>query len=105
MEISNKFPDGWKEFLAATARRGLPLICANPAFKRVNGEGCVLIAPGEVARFYEGLGGISHYHGKPVPRIFANALNITADRVLAIGDSLLHDIPRGNMSGSTVFSS
>lgn len=102
MEVGDGFPQDWRNILDAAAQKGLPLICANPDFERVNGRGQVLIAPGAVARFYEELGGISHYHGKPYPRIYQSAmdwLQLPAERILAIGDSLLHDVSGAQRNG------
>lgn len=102
MEVADRFPEGWHAILEAAARRGLPLICANPDFERVNGEGQILIAPGAIARHYEGLGGTSYYHGKPYPRIYRSAmdwLDMPAHRILAIGDSLLHDVAGARENG------
>ena len=80
--------------LAAGAERGLPMICANPDITRVSPEGLV-DAPGALARRYEVLGGAVYYHGKPHPPIYAaclEALGCPAGRVVAVGDSLEHDI-------------
>lgn len=88
-------PADWIEQLREGLRRSLPLICANPDVTRVKGAGEVVAAPGAVAEFYAGMGGQSHYHGKPWPRIYKTALkllDIPAHRVLAIGDSLAHDV-------------
>ena len=80
--------------LAAGAARALPMVCANPDITRVSPEGLV-DAPGALARRYEALGGQVYYHGKPHPPIYAaclEALGCPAGRVVAVGDSLEHDI-------------
>lgn len=102
MELGTEIPSAWKEILSSAAQRGLPLVCANPDIERVNGEGQVLVAPGAVARHYESLGGVSHYHGKPHARIYRTAmrwLGMEPDRVLAIGDSLIHDVEGARCAG------
>ncbi|MFC5387394.1 TIGR01459 family HAD-type hydrolase [Aquamicrobium segne] len=88
-------PADWIEQLREGLSHSLPLICANPDLTRVKGAGEVVAAPGAVAEFYSGMGGQSHYHGKPWPRIYKTALkllDVPAHRVLAIGDSLAHDM-------------
>ena len=80
--------------LAAGAARALPMVCANPDITRVSPDGLV-DAPGALARRYEALGGQVYYHGKPHPPIYTaclEALGCPAGRVVAVGDSLEHDI-------------
>lgn len=75
--------------------RGLPMICANPDLSRVSLQG-LLEGPGVLARRYEQLGGAVFYHGKPYPAIYRSCLKALGDppanRVLAIGDSIEHDV-------------
>lgn len=75
--------------------RGLPLVCANPDLVRVSPEGTV-DAPGMLARRYEELGGRVARHGKPYPEIYASCLaalcKCRPERVIAVGDSIEHDI-------------
>ena len=81
------------ELQAGIARR-LPMLCANPDLWRPSENG-VVEAPGVLARHYEKLGGTVFYHGKPHPAIYAScldALSCPRERVIAIGDSLEHDI-------------
>lgn len=80
--------------LQAGIARGLKMLCANPDFARFTPAGLVE-GPGLLARRYEALGGAVFYHGKPHPPIYAScldALRCAADRVLAIGDSVEHDV-------------
>jgi len=85
----------YEPFLAAGAARRLPMICANPDVVRVSPDGLV-DAPGALARRYEALGGEVFYHGKPYPAIYETCLDALGEcareRVVAIGDSLEHDI-------------
>ncbi|MGQ0752765.1 MAG: TIGR01459 family HAD-type hydrolase [Betaproteobacteria bacterium] len=74
--------------------RGLPMVCANPDIVRLLPEGTTE-AQGALARRYEALGGNVFYHGKPYPAIYHScleALGCEKGRIIAIGDSLEHDI-------------
>jgi HAD superfamily hydrolase (TIGR01459 family) len=74
--------------------RGLPMVCANPDTIRLLPEGTTE-AQGALARRYEALGGEVFYHGKPYPAIYAScfdALGCPSNKVIAIGDSVDHDI-------------
>lgn len=86
---------GWTAMLERAAARGLPMICGNPDLYRVHASGRLLEAPGLIALAYEKLGGLVHYHGKPHPRIYRSCfriMNLPPSRVLAVGDSLAHDV-------------
>ncbi len=81
--------------------RGLPLICANPDLVRVSPQG-TLDAPGVLARRYEQLGGRVVYHGKPYPEIYRAcfaALPVRPERIIAIGDSIEHDVLGAERAG------
>jgi len=74
--------------------RGLPMVCANPDLARFAPAG-LIEAAGVLAQRYEALGGAVFYHGKPYPPIYRScltALGCTPDKVLAIGDSMEHDV-------------
>ena len=80
--------------LASGVARQLPMICANPDLWRFAETG-MIEAPGVLARRYEALGGKVFYHGKPHPSIYAScidALKCPREGVIAIGDSIDHDI-------------
>lgn len=84
----------YEEDLARGAALGLPMVCANPDIVRVSPEGLV-DAPGALARRYEELGGEVAYHGKPWPAIYESclrALGCPREKVIAVGDSLDHDV-------------
>ncbi len=87
--------EAYEDLLRAAARRGLPMVCANPDIVRAGPHG-LHPAPGMVARRYEELGGTVRYHGKPHRPIYQTCLDALgcADlrRVVAVGDSLEHDI-------------
>jgi HAD superfamily hydrolase (TIGR01459 family) len=81
------------ELRAGIARR-LPMVCANPDLFRLTPDG-ITEAQGVLARRYEVLGGEIFYHGKPYPAIYRSclaALGFPPERVIAIGDSIEHDI-------------
>ncbi|MEQ8356369.1 MAG: TIGR01459 family HAD-type hydrolase [Kiloniellaceae bacterium] len=87
--------EAFDEVLTAARRRGLALVCANPDVSGVSPNGLIL-APGALAADYEAAGGRVVYIGKPHPLIYRHVLRslmpIAPARVLAIGDSLAHDI-------------
>jgi HAD superfamily hydrolase (TIGR01459 family) len=85
----------WHDLLSEAVDAGLPMICANPDTTMLSAGG-LLPGPGAVAGFYESLGGTVTYVGKPHPQIYATALRTLGSpdpaRVLAVGDSLDHDV-------------
>ena len=85
----------WEPLLRRAVARGLPMVCANPDLARVTPDGSLLEAPGLVAGRYADLGGAVRLHGKPDPRIYRTCLRrlqCPRHRVVAVGDSLHHDI-------------
>lgn len=75
-------------------RRGLPLVCANPDLVSLEGDRRV-DGPGAFAARYAEGGGEVRYVGKPWPAVYRAALavlDLPVERVLAVGDSLGHDI-------------
>lgn len=87
--------DAFGAVLAVAKRRHLTLVCANPDVKGVSPNG-LIHAPGALAADYEAAGGKVVYIGKPHPLIYRHVLRNLAPtspgRVLAVGDSLSHDI-------------
>ena len=87
--------DAFDDVLATARRRGLTLVCANPDVKGVSPNG-LIHAPGALAADYERAGGNVVYIGKPHPLIYRHVLRnlapVSSSRVLAVGDSLSHDI-------------
>jgi HAD superfamily hydrolase (TIGR01459 family) len=88
--------------LAAGAARRLPMICANPDIVRVSPEGLV-DAPGALAQRYQQLGGEVFHHGKPHAAIYESCLaalpGVPRERVVAVGDSIEHDILGAQRAG------
>lgn len=87
---------------AEARQRGLTLVCANPDVKGVSAAG-LIHAPGALAADYEGMGGRVVYVGKPHPLIYRHVLERLAPlppaRVLAVGDSLAHDVAGARGAG------
>jgi HAD superfamily hydrolase (TIGR01459 family) len=76
--------------------RGLPFLCANPDVVVQRGDKLIYCA-GAIARFYESMGGVVVYYGKPYPAVFERALLQArfagpALRPLVIGDGIETDI-------------
>jgi HAD superfamily hydrolase (TIGR01459 family) len=88
--------------LARAAALGLPAVCANPDRVGVAADGFIE-GPGLLAAYYESLGGTVRYLGKPYPEVYARASALLGrpdpGRILAIGDSLEHDIAGGARAG------
>lgn len=87
--------------------RGLPLVCTNPDRIRLTRDGPAP-AVGALAHEYEKMGGHVRYIGKPHPEVYdfarARFARHGVRRVLAIGDSLQHDVRGGQEAGfDTVF--
>ncbi len=86
--------------LEACAKRGLPMICANPDL-HVERGGRIIPCAGAVAAKYEQLGGNVSYAGKPHLPIYDAAFALTdklagrpipRQAILAIGDGIRTDI-------------
>ena len=93
-------PADYTEVLEPLARRGVPMICANPDLAVERGSRIVYCA-GSIAAEYERLGGQVTYAGKPHLPIYQMAFErleelrgepVPRRRVLAIGDGLRTDI-------------
>ncbi len=84
------------------ARRGVPMICANPDLEVIRGGRRILCA-GTLAARYEALGGTVVYFGKPFRPIYERAFRlldgVERDRIVAIGDSLRTDIAGAERAG------
>jgi len=91
-------PEIWRQAWSDAIARGLPMICANPDLTMITPDG-LIPASGSIARLYEELGGAVTHIGKPHAPIYEECLRLLGrpdpSRVLAIGDSLDHDIRGG----------
>ncbi len=83
-----------------------PMVVANPDIVTVHG-GDLRVMPGFIAKEYEERGGEVYRMGKPDPVIYEEALRmlgVGVEDVIAIGDSLEHDIAgAGSMGMDSVF--
>jgi HAD superfamily hydrolase (TIGR01459 family) len=87
--------DNYEALLSKAAERGVPALCANPDIWMLSASG-LQAAPGAIAEFYRQLGGPVRYIGKPYSDIYELALASssasTKTRVVAVGDSVEHDV-------------
>ncbi|KAA6423646.1 MAG: hypothetical protein FRX49_06217 [Trebouxia sp. A1-2] len=80
--------------VCAQQARPPPMVVANPDVVTVSGSDLIPM-PGTLAEYYAGLGGKILWMGKPDPVIYKVALQmlqLPKEKVIAIGDSLQHDI-------------
>jgi HAD superfamily hydrolase (TIGR01459 family) len=100
-------PDDYTTLFTPLARRGVPMICANPDIKVERGKTLVWCAGG-LAERYTALGGKVTYAGKPYVPIYERSLaeinrlkgrKVSKDRVLAIGDGINTDIKGADAAG------
>jgi len=107
--ILNTGPAGWRDrvedyqrVLRRALGRHLPMVCANPDLV-VNHGGDLALCAGALAQFYESIGGIVRWHGKPRPSIYDTCLGLIAvadrRRILAVGDSLRTDLAGAEAAG------
>ena len=92
----------FKPLLKRWRALGLPMVCSNPDNHGLSADG-LTINPGLLAGRYAALGGHVDYFGKPHQAVYRAAKTALAgipdERVLAIGDSLEHDIAGGFRAG------
>jgi len=107
--VLNTGPDAYDEtvddhrpVLDEAARRGLPMVCANPDLVVMVGETRAICA-GTLAQEYEAMGGAVTWIGKPRPAVYRRCLGLLGDpaphRVLAVGDSLRTDVAGARTMG------
>lgn len=94
---AEKFPlSTYRTQLEPAARRGVPCYCTNPDRHKLAKGGGTAPGAGSIALIYQELGGEVRWFGKPHPAIYqkAQALlgDVSADRIICIGDSIEHDI-------------
>jgi HAD superfamily hydrolase (TIGR01459 family) len=98
--VSDRLED-YQGVLRACLRHGLPMVCANPDLKVMQGDRIKLCA-GTLAAFYEGEGGKVVSYGKPHRPVYDRGLEILGapqERVLAVGDSFRTDVAGANGAG------
>jgi HAD superfamily hydrolase (TIGR01459 family) len=84
----------YEDELRAGVARALVMVCANPDTARFTPNG-LTEAQGVLAQRYEALGGRVLYYGKPHAPIYhacLEALGCPLEKVIAIGDSVDHDV-------------
>lgn len=86
-------------FLQSCRKYRLPMLCANPD-KVVHIENRLIVCAGTLAGMYEEMEGEVVYFGKPYRSVYSQCLkNMGAERVLAVGDSMLTDIAGATGAG------
>jgi HAD superfamily hydrolase (TIGR01459 family) len=87
--------DAYRTLLQPAAAIGRPALCCNPDRLMLTAGGLVP-APGAIAELYAALRGPVRWIGKPEPEIYRAALALAGhpppSRVLALGDSVEHDV-------------
>lgn len=102
LEIPPLTLDHYRAVLERAAARQLPMICSNPDRVAPSG-GELVVAPGTVAAMYEAMGCRVLYVGKPHAPIYGACMDalegLEPSEIVAIGDSLEHDIKGANDIG------
>ena len=107
--VMNTGPDSFDDtieafapLLDASAKRALPMVCANPDLVVLR-QDRPLICAGALAQYYERIGGDVRYRGKPDPAIYDVCLDRMGigdrRRVLAVGDAFHTDIAGARAAG------
>lgn len=88
--------------LEPAARRGLPMVCANPDLVVIR-AGRPIVCAGAIAARYREMGGMVALRGKPDPAIYHLAVERLAGvekaRIAVVGDALETDIKGARASG------
>ena len=105
-ETGQEAVDSFDPVLLPAARRGVPMVCANPDLV-VHRGGVEEICAGAVAQRYEMLGGQVIWFGKPSPAVSRRILSeggLSPDRLLCVGDALRTDVAGGaGIGAATLF--
>jgi len=90
--------DKYMDDLKIACQRKLPLVVSNPDLVAMQPNGQLKTCPGAIAKAYQEMGGIVHWHGKPQPDIYSMCKELVGgwDNAIAVGDSLEHDIAGAN---------
>jgi len=83
--------------LSIAKKKNLPFVCANPDFDTVERNSKNLaFCMGTISELYKNMGGKIFFLGKPSIEIYIESVkvlqNIDKSRILAIGDSIFHDV-------------
>ena len=90
--------------LTKAIKNKLPFVCANPDFvSPERNPSKTTICMGTIAELYKNMGGIVFVLGKPSCEIYKESTkkvsNLNKSKILAVGDSLHHDIAGANNFG------
>ena len=91
-----------KGLLHQAIQKNLYMICSNPDLSAIQKDQQNIDAPGYWAKYYESLGGQCSYYGKPYQLVYdyiKYLLQPSVQKVLAVGDSIHHDIAGGQKAG------
>jgi len=91
----------YHELLQRAHASNTPMICLNPDLEVLRGTQRVICA-GALAQYYQSIGGTVTFHGKPYPDVYDHTcrlLDMPANSLLAIGDSLRTDIAGAHSYG------
>ena len=94
--------DAFEDAITCALRRGIPVICSNPDRTAPRAGGATVVMPGTIAHDYARRGGEVRFIGKPhlpVFRAVEEALDVPAEKLLLVGDSLEHDIAGARGAG------
>ncbi|NQY82103.1 MAG: TIGR01459 family HAD-type hydrolase [Alphaproteobacteria bacterium] len=94
----NQSLDAYTPLLNEAKQYGLPMVCANPDLRAPEGR-VIKDCPGLIAEKYRQISGVVSSHGKPATELYDLILRkyaVPRQRVLAVGDSLDHDIQGAN---------
>jgi HAD superfamily hydrolase (TIGR01459 family) len=92
-------PAHYDALLETAAKRGLPMVCANPD-RVVHVGDRLIVCPGTLADTYEALGGKVAYFGKPYRGVYQTCLQaLGVEKVLAVGDGMPTDIAGAAAAG------
>jgi HAD superfamily hydrolase (TIGR01459 family) len=99
--------ESYRPLLEAARARSLPFVCANPDLV-VDVGGMLYLCAGAIADVYAHMGGAVYWAGKPHPNAYGTALavanrlrgaEVSASRILAIGDAIRTDLTAAKGSG------
>jgi HAD superfamily hydrolase (TIGR01459 family) len=90
--------DHYMEDLTFALSNNLELVVSNPDLVAMLPNGSLKICSGTIAKAYQDMGGIVHWHGKPQADIYKMCHELVGgwENAIAVGDSLEHDIAGAN---------
>jgi len=100
---SNFKPLDYIPLLQKAYEKNILMFCANPDFETVEKNSNNIFCMGTIAQLYEDIGGKIVILGKPNKDIYSEATrtlnNIPKNKIIAVGDSIFHDIKGANNFG------